>query len=130
MDTTKPSEFSISASELATLLLSDAAPLIIDVRKNSAFIASEYVLPNAVRRDPSEIETWVNELSKVHSVLVYCVHGHEVSQNAMATLRQHNIAAIYLEGGIENWRFAGHPILNKKSNITKLDIKNPVCAQP
>ena len=76
MDTTKPSAFSISASELATILLSEAAPLIIDVRKNPAFIASDYALPQAIRRDPAEIETWVYELSKVHSVLVYCVHGH------------------------------------------------------
>ena len=33
------------------------------------------------------------------SVVVYCVHGHEVSQNAAKAL-----GARYLEGGIEAWR--------------------------
>mgnify|MGYP003407585881 CR=1 FL=1 len=125
MDTTKPAAFSSSASELATILLSEAAPLIIDVRKNPAFIASDYALPQAIRRDPAEIETWVDELSKVHSVLVYCVHGHEVSQNAMTTLRQHDIKAIYLEGGIENWRSAGFPVLSKESRFTQTSNRKP-----
>ena len=125
MDTTKSPEFSISASGLAALLLNDAAPLIIDVRKNSAYLASEYNLPNAIRRDPLEIATWATELPKACSVLVYCVHGHEVSQNAMATLRQRDIEAIYLQGRIENSRSAGYPILSKISNITKTENGNP-----
>ena len=35
-------------------------------------------------------------------VVVYCVHGHEVSQSAAKAL-----GARYLEGGIEAWREAG-----------------------
>ena len=124
MDTTKPSEFSISASELATLFASNAPPLVIDVRKNAAYLASEYTLPNAIRRDPLEIASWVTELSKARPVLVYCVYGHEVGLNAMTTLRQHDIEATYLEGGIENWRSVGYPIVSKKSNTAKTDNEN------
>jgi rhodanese-related sulfurtransferase len=126
MDTTKQSEFSISAYELATLLVSDAAPLIIDVRKNSAYSSSEYTLPSAIRRDPMEITAWVTEIPTSSSVVVYCIHGHEVSQNAMTTLRQHDIGATYLMGGIENWRSAGLPLMNKSANSDKPMNGEPV----
>jgi rhodanese-related sulfurtransferase len=120
MDTTKPSEFSISASELSTLLLSDTTPLVIDVRKNPAYLASEFTLPRAIRRDPLEIEAWVTEIPTTRPVVVYCVHGHEVSQNTMTCLRQHGIKATYLHGGIENWRSAGLPLINKSANSDEL----------
>jgi thiosulfate sulfurtransferase len=116
MDTIKPSEFSISATELSTLLFRESAPLVIDVRKNPAYAASEFILPHAKRRDPEQIALWVKELKTTRSVVVYCVHGHEVSQNAMTILRQHGIGTTYLCGGLENWLSAGHPIINKGVN--------------
>lgn len=116
MDTTKPSEFSISPAELAAQLLSDTAPLVIDVRKNPTYLASEYTLPNAIRRDPLKITEWASEIPMTGSVLVYCVHGHEVSRGVMSTLREHGIRATYLQGGIEDWRCAGFPLMNKAAN--------------
>jgi hypothetical protein len=41
-------------------------------------------------------------------VVVYCVHGHEVSQAAAKAL-----GAQYLEGGIEAWRAAGGELFGK-----------------
>ena len=125
MDTTKPSEFSISAPELAAQLLSDSAPLVIDVRKNPAYLASEYTLPSAIRGDPLKITEWATEIPKTGSVVVYCVHGHEVSQEAMATLRQRGIKANYLQDGIENWRSAGLPLMNKNANTTEPENGKP-----
>lgn len=116
MDTTKPPEFSTSAAELAAQLLSNSAPLIIDVRKNLAYQESDCILPNSLRRDPLKITEWLADILFTGSVLVYCVHGHEVSQGAMTTLRQHGINATYLLGGIENWRSAGFPMMNKNAN--------------
>ncbi len=37
----------------------------------------------------------------LREVVVYCVHGHEVSQQAAATLRQASWNARFLEGGFE-----------------------------
>lgn len=119
MDTTKPFEFSTSPSELAARLLSDTAPLVIDVRKNPAYLGSEYTLPSAIRRDPLKITEWVAEIPISNSILVYCVYGHEISQKAMATLRQHGINATYLLGGIENWRSAGLPLMKKDASSTE-----------
>jgi rhodanese-related sulfurtransferase len=119
MDTTKPSEFSTSPTALAAQIQKNIAPLVIDVRKNPAYLASEYTLPNAIHRDPMNITTWVTDIPINCTVVVYCVHGHEVSQEAMTTLRKNGIDATYLHGGIENWRAAGLPILNKNAISTE-----------
>jgi hypothetical protein len=36
-------------------------------------------------------------------VVVYCVHGHEVSQGVTSALRTAGVDAAYLEGGIAGW---------------------------
>ena len=40
-------------------------------------------------------------------VVVYCVHGHEVSQNAAKNLNDLGFKATYLEGGIAQWVESG-----------------------
>jgi rhodanese-related sulfurtransferase len=113
MDTTKPSEFSISPAELSVQLAGDHAPLVIDVRKNDPFLNSEYTLPGALRRDPLQVENWIGQLPASTSVLVYCVYGHEVGINTMTALRQRGINATVLQGGIEDWRSEGLPLNGK-----------------
>ena len=46
-------------------------------------------------------------------VICYCVHGHEVSQGASATLCDLGIDARYLEGGIAEWKAAGGDVTGK-----------------
>ena len=117
MDTTQPSShsssFSCSPGALAALSGAPDAPLLIDVRKNEAFAASDHTLTGALRRDPLQVDTWASTLPPATSVLVYCVHGHEVSQNTMQTLRQRGIQANFLEGGIDAWRAQGLPLSAK-----------------
>jgi rhodanese-related sulfurtransferase len=112
MDTTTSSDISTpdtgcSAAELAALLSTPGAPLIIDVRRNEAFGASGYLLPGALRRDPLQADTWANALPKAAALLVYCVHGHEVSQSTAALLCQRGFQARFLQGGIAAWRDQG-----------------------
>ena len=117
MDTTQPSShsssFSCSPGALAALSGAPDAPLLIDVRKNEAFAASDHTLTGALRRDPLQVDTWASTLPPATSVLVYCVHGHEVSQNTMKVLRQRGIQANFLEGGIDAWRAQGLPLSAK-----------------
>lgn len=123
MDTTKPSLIASSPSTeacwtpaaLALQLASSAAPLLIDVRKNAAFAAASDTLPGAVRRDPLQLDSWATALPAAAPVLVYCVHGHEVSQNTASALRQRGIQAVYLQGGIEAWREQGLSLVAKPS---------------
>jgi hypothetical protein len=67
----------------------------------------------ALRRAPEQAAAWAKTLSRESSVVVYCVHGHEVSQGAAKTLNEAGIAARYLDGGIEAWKAAGGKVDRK-----------------
>ncbi len=113
MDTTKPSSFSVSPAMLARALDGLSPPLLVDVRKNQAFAASASTLLGALRRDPLEVAQWAGTLPPAASVVVYCIHGHEVGVNTMQALRDQGIEATFLEGGIEAWREQGLPVVAK-----------------
>jgi rhodanese-related sulfurtransferase len=89
---------SLSPAALQQALRSAQAPLVIDVRKNAAFLAAPDMIRGALRRDPQKVEDWRRALPCAADVVVYCVHGHEVSQGVAKAL-----GARYLEGGIEHW---------------------------
>jgi rhodanese-related sulfurtransferase len=85
---------SITPAALRQALRSPEPPLVIDVRKRPAFVAAPDMIRGALRRDPEKL----GALPRADDVVVYCVHGHEVSQGAAKAL-----GARYLEGGIEHW---------------------------
>ncbi len=102
---------SISAEDLRQSLQSSAPPLVIDVRRNERFLEAKDLIRGALRRDPATIADWSKTLPRGAKVVVYCVHGHEVSQNAAKAL-----GAKYLEGGIEHWREEGGELASKPRN--------------
>jgi len=104
---------SISPKQLQADLKSGQPPIVIDVRREPAFLAAPDMLSGALRRDPATVETWANELPSAASVVVYCVHGHEVSQNAARALAVRGFQARYVEGGLEAWRSAGGALMPK-----------------
>jgi rhodanese-related sulfurtransferase len=106
----------ISVSELRRETTASTAPIVIDVRRPPAFAAAERMISGALRRDPERVRDWASSLPKASSVVVYCVHGHEVSQGAAATLSDLGIAARYLEGGIEEWTAAQGALDSKPRN--------------
>ena len=85
---------SITPAALQQALRSSNPPLVVDVRKNAAFLAAPDMVRGALRRDPERL----GPLPRADDVVVYCVHGHEVSQGVAKAL-----GARYLEGGIEHW---------------------------
>ena len=99
-----------TADDLRALARSAFPPTIIDVRRRAAFDRDPVRLPMALRREPEAVEHWAGELEAWRPVIAYCVHGHEVSQNAAAVLRARGLDARSLEGGIEGWRESGGPI--------------------
>ena len=104
-------DFFISATGLKTLLDGANPPTILDVRKQPAFEESGEMLPGAKWRDPFEVERWASDLLKDSNFVVHCVHGHEVSQSAGATLRDLGFDARVLAGGFEAWRTAGGAVV-------------------
>ena len=99
---------SISAAELRQSFRSGNSTLVIDVRKNERFRDSPYLIKGALRRDPATVDRWKSTLPAAASVVVYCVHGHEVSQGVARAL-----GARYLEGGIEHWKEDGGELAAK-----------------
>jgi Fe-Mn family superoxide dismutase len=86
-------------------------PVVVDVRKRPAFEADPAMLRGAVWRDPHAVERWAAELPSDCSIIVYCVHGHEVSRGVRDALRRRGVMAGIIEGGIEGWRAAGGAVL-------------------
>lgn len=103
----------ISAASLRRSLASGRPPLVIDVRKNERFREAPDLIRGALRRDPLRIAEWRKSLPSEADVVVYCVHGHEVSQGAAKAL-----GARYLEGGIEAWRASGGELFSKPMGAT------------
>ena len=107
----------IKSSTLQSERAGQRAPLIIDVRKTPAFQSASEMIAGALRRDPADIDAWVKELPPASIVVVYCVHGHEVSQSAAQKLRDAGISARYLVDGIEEgWKAAGGEVMRKAAN--------------
>lgn len=104
---------SVSAAALKQSLASATPPLVIDVRRAPAFLGSAYTIEGALRRDHQQAPVWGQSLPKAARVIVYCVHGHEVSQNACRELVAAGIDAKYLDGGIEHWREDGGAVETK-----------------
>jgi rhodanese-related sulfurtransferase len=104
---------SISAATLKQSLRSSEPPLVIDVRRKERFFESSYLLKGSLRRDPARVNEWRKTLPRAAGVVVYCVHGHEVSQNVATAL-----GARYLEGGIEHWREEGGALFAKPANAS------------
>ncbi|HSO05737.1 MAG TPA: chromate resistance protein ChrB domain-containing protein [Pelomicrobium sp.] len=104
---------SISPEQLRAELGSDRPPLVIDVRQRATFSAATDMLAGALRRDPDRVGRWVPELPEASAVVVYCVHGHEVSQGVARALAAGGRRARYLEGGFETWKTAGGAVQEK-----------------
>lgn len=83
----------ISRTALATRLGHAGAPLILDVRRPERFDASTHRVAGALRALPPD--------EAGREVVVYCVHGHGLSQQVARDLRAAGRRAWALEGGID-----------------------------
>ena len=102
-----------TTAELRRSIRSGTPPLVIDVRKRERFREAHDLIRGALRRDPLRITDWSKSLPAAAHVVVYCVHGHEVSQGAANALAGMGIDARFLEGGIERWRADGGELFAK-----------------
>jgi rhodanese-related sulfurtransferase len=101
----------ISADELNALIGTAKCPLIVDVRRAAASVQEPTRIAGSVWHDHMSAE----QLALERDVVVYCVHGHNVSEIAAAKLRRAGASVRMLEGGIEAFAQAGG-LLVKKGN--------------
>jgi len=132
VDTSAPSvsvPHSISPEQLAATLGSAKSPLVLDVRRTPRFAESDRLLPGARHCPPEDVARFAAE-HPPGDVVVYCVFGHEVGQEAARTLCEAGWNARFLAGGIEggeegvdapeavaNWRAQPLPRLRKRPDL-------------
>src|SRR6202171_1463773 len=102
-----------SVSELAKVLGTARAPLLLDVRREPAFKVAEHVVAAAIRRSPERVEQWRDQVPRDRPVVVYCAYGQEVSQGTASTLESNGISASYLTGGFAAWSAQNLPLRRK-----------------
>jgi rhodanese-related sulfurtransferase len=126
VDTALPS---ISPVELTALLGRAGQPLLLDVRRPPRFTESPWLLPGAFHCAPADVASFARS-QPPGDVIVYCVHGHEVSQAAAGELRAAGWNARFLEGGIDGpepgvdaaasitaWQAAPPPRMRKRIDL-------------
>lgn len=102
MDTAIPTHIPlhISPRELAARIGAPGAPMLLDVRRLARFADSPHLLASAQWCAPDALASFALS-GPPREVVVYCVHGHEVSQQAAAALRQAGWNARFLAGGLD-----------------------------
>ncbi|MFN7121279.1 MAG: chromate resistance protein ChrB domain-containing protein [Hydrogenophaga sp.] len=123
MDTAIPTHISsgISPRELAARIGAPGAPLLLDVRRHARFAESTHLLATAQWYAPDAVAS-LAQRDTPSEVVVYCVHGHEVSQQAAATLRQAGWNARFLAGGFDG----GEPGVDTPQDIAAWRAVRPL----
>jgi rhodanese-related sulfurtransferase len=96
-----------TVAQLQAALTSATPPIVLDVRRAATFERANELIADAVWHDPERVANWSGGLDPARPVVVYCVHGHQVSQDCARKLRDLGLDAAYLEGGIEAWTSTG-----------------------
>lgn len=92
--------FWIQVDDLAARVGTARAPILYDVCCAEAFACGDRVIAGAKWRDLSTLDGWAGEIPADAEVVVNCLHGHQMSQSAVARLRHKGINARVVEGGI------------------------------
>jgi rhodanese-related sulfurtransferase len=109
-----PAPDAISCDQLARLIGTPKAPVILDVRRDAVRAADPRLLPGA--RPLTEAELSTDGLAALAAglsgpVVVVCAEGHRLSQGTAAWLRHEGVQAEYLLGGQTAWAGAGMPLI-------------------
>ena len=102
-----PGPNTISSAQLARLIGTPEAPLLLDVRLDEHAAADPARLPTAQPCPAQEVA----RLASGRPVVVICARGAKLSEGAAALLRTHGTPAEVLEGGQAVWRAAGLPMV-------------------
>ena len=99
----------MTIAELALWQSSDFGFTLLDVRRAQKRHAEGDEIAGGRWLDPASWLDWKDEFEAASQpVVLYCAHGHEISQGLTAALRAMGADARHLAGGIEAWRAAGH----------------------
>jgi thiosulfate sulfurtransferase len=101
----------LSTAELALWQRGGLTHTLIDVRRAEKRRADGDQIAGGQWLDPARWLEWKDRFEGAAApVVVYCAHGHEISQGLTAALRALGADARHLDGGIEAWRRGGHRV--------------------
>ena len=109
-----PAPNEIKPNQLARLIGTPDAPVVVDLRIDDDFGEDPRLIPGSFRCSFRDIEMII-ERSEGSPVVLSCHRGRKISQGAMALLRQRNIDALVLEGGHLAWAGADLPLINAEA---------------
>ncbi|PZO11452.1 MAG: hypothetical protein DCF26_21320 [Burkholderiales bacterium] len=113
--------FHIAPRELAARVGAPGAPLLLDVRRHARFADSTHMLATAQWCAPDSLASFA-PVNTPGEIVVYCVYGHEVSQQAAADLRQAGWHARFLAGGLDG----GEPGVDTPQDIAEWRSVRPL----
>lgn len=110
-----PAPDAMSCEQLARLIGTPKAPVILDVQREAVRANDPRLLPGA--RPLAEADLSPEGLARlaaglVGPVIVVCAEGHRLSQGTAAWLRYEGVDAEYLMGGQATWTAAGLPLID------------------
>lgn len=100
----------ITVPELALWQAGGIGFTLIDVRRGARRLADGDEIAGGDWRDPALWLDWKDSVPADRPAVVYCAHGHEISQGLAAALAALGVDARHLDGGIAAWRDAGRPL--------------------
>ncbi|HXR93573.1 MAG TPA: DedA family protein/thiosulfate sulfurtransferase GlpE [Steroidobacteraceae bacterium] len=102
----------ISVGELYRLLDSGAAPVIVDVRSQTARSLEPRRIPGALHVPVQDMEQHIKELPRDHEIVLYCTCPNEASAAKVAKmLMSYGFRRVRpLHGGLDAWIAAGYAV--------------------
>jgi len=102
---------SISVADLAQQLEQGVPMRLLDVRRAQVLKDSGMQIAGAQWKNPALWLDWKDDIAHDLPVVVYCAHGHEISQGLTATLLAMGANARNLQGGFSAWLSQGHAVV-------------------
>jgi len=103
-------EDEVSVEQLAAMMASGSAPLLLDICLDEDMAKRSDKLPGSRMCPPQDINVWIEDLPKDQPIIGYCVYGYQVSGNAVAEMQRRGLNAKRLSGGIAAWHAIGGQI--------------------
>ena len=103
----------ITVEELATALLGDTPPLVVDVRLPAEYHAAHLASSRLFPLD--QLNQRQGELPPDRELVLVCRTG---SRARLAAAQLTGFRARVLEGGLVAWREAGHPVIEGKGHVS------------
>jgi rhodanese-related sulfurtransferase len=107
---------SISVSDLAQQLEQRVPIRLLDVRRAKALAESGVQIAGSQWKNPALWLDWKDDIAHDLPIVVYCAHGHEISQGLTATLLAMGADARHLEGGISEWLVQGRAVVSAQTS--------------